>query len=477
MKELIQSLDVREVSAQEIVQHHLEEIAQHDPGIHAFITVDQEGALRQADDADRRRAQGQALSPFDGIPIAVKDNISTKGLRTTCGSRMLEDYVPLFDATVISRLRRAGLVLVGKTNLDEFAMGSSTEYSAFGVTHNPHDHSRVPGGSSGGSAAAVAAGEVPWSLGTDTGGSIRQPASFCGVVGLKPTYGWVSRYGVVALAPSLDQVGPMAKRVEDAAALFALIAGNDPRDATSAKAPSFQVPAWDPEVLRDLRVGVPEEFFSAGLDSQVEHAVRGCLRQLEDQGAVLQPLSLATNAYAIDTYLTLVTAEASSCLARYDGVRYGKRVEAEDSNTMFAKSRSAGFGSEVKRRLMLGTYVLSANHYEAYYEQAQKVRTLIKEDVLDALSQVDVIITPTTPTAAFQIGAKRDPLEMYLSDLFTAMANLSGIPALSVPCGLNSHGLPMGIQIMGGNFSEALLFQVGYMIEQGVEGSARHGQL
>lgn len=477
MKQLAQSLKAGKVSARETVGHYLTEIAKHDPALNAFITVDQDGALRQAEEADQRRAEGKALSPWDGIPIAIKDNISTQGLRTTCASRFLENYVPLFDATVVGRLKKAGLVIIGKTNLDEFAMGSSTEYSAYGVTHNPYDHTRVPGGSSGGSAAAVAAGEIPWSLGTDTGGSIRQPASFCGVVGLKPTYGWVSRYGVVALAPSLDQVGPVATTVEDAATLFALVAGTDPRDATSAQAPNFQVPTWDQKVIRGLKIGVPEEFFSTGLDAEVEQAVRGCLSELEDQGAILEPLSLATNEYAIDTYLTLVTAEASSCLARYDGVRYGKRVDGEDSNTMFAKSRAAGFGAEVKRRIMLGTYILSASHYEAYYEQAQKVRTLIKQDVQEALARVDVIITPTTPTTAFRIGAKRNPLEMYLSDLFTAMANLSGIPALSVPCGRDSRGLPVGIQLMGGNFSEGLLFQVGQVIEKGVERGTSDGKL
>lgn len=466
MRNLAHLLETRQVSSREIVKHYLGEIKQQEPDLNAFITVDDVGALAQADAADMRRSQGNPLSPWDGIPIAVKDNISTKGLKTTCASRFLSNYKPLFDASVVRSLRDAGMPILGKTNLDEFAMGSSTEYSAYGVARNPHDRTRVSGGSSGGSAAAVAAGEAPWSLGTDTGGSIRQPASFCGVVGLKPTYGWVSRYGVVALAPSLDQVGPMARTVEDAAILFSLLAGPDPKDATSADARNFEVPFWDDQFVKDLKIGVPEEFFGEGLHPDVEKAVRRNLRTLEGQGATLVPISLATNDYAIDTYLTLVTAEASSSLARYDGVRYGERVHAADSNTMFSKSRAAGFGPEVKRRIMLGTYVLSASHYEAYYEQAQRVRTLIKLDVLDAFKQVDVIITPTTPTTAFTIGAKRNPLEMYLSDLFTAMANLSGIPALSVPCGTDPKGLPIGLQIMGSHFREELLFKVGYVVER-----------
>ncbi|NMB02289.1 MAG: Asp-tRNA(Asn)/Glu-tRNA(Gln) amidotransferase subunit GatA [Firmicutes bacterium] len=472
MRKLAHLLESKQISSQELVQHYLEQIKKQDPSLNAFITVDEGGALRAAAESDVRRARGQALSPWDGIPIAIKDNISTKGLRTTCASRFLKNYVPIFDATVVTMLKRAGLTILGKTNLDEFAMGSSTEYSAFGVARNPHDPQRVSGGSSGGSAAAVAANEALWALGTDTGGSIRQPASFCGVVGLKPTYGRVSRYGAVALAPSLDQVGPMAKTVEDTAILFSLIAGADPRDATAANAPAFEIPIWQESVVKGLKVGVPEEFFSSGLNPEVEKAVGNCLAGLEKQGAILEPISLATNVYAIDTYLTLVTAEASSCLARFDGVRYGERVDAPDANTMFAKSRASGFGSEVKRRIMLGTYVLSASHYEAYYEQAQKVRTLIKQDVAKAFAKVDVIITPTTPTTAFKVGEKRNPLEMYLSDLYTATANLSGICALSVPCGQDSKGLPIGIQIMGNHYAEALVFQVAHVLEQSVGGGA-----
>ena len=472
MRKLAQMLHTREVSSEELVKHYLSQIHKEDK-LNAFITIDRTGALQQARAADERRTRGEKRSPWDGIPLAVKDNISTKDLRTTCASRFLANYQPLYDATVVTRLRAAGLPILGKTNLDEFAMGSSTEYSAYGVTRNPHDHERVAGGSSGGSAAAVAGGQIPWSLGTDTGGSIRQPAAFCGVVGMKPTYGRVSRYGVVALAPSLDQVGPLASTVEDTAILFSLMAGPDPRDATSANAEPFQVPNWNDQIVKGLRIGVPEEFFSSGLDQEVEQAVRKSLRSLEERGAELQPISLATNIYAIDTYLTIVTAEASSSLARYDGVRYGERVEAEDSNTMFAKSRAAGFGPEVKRRIMLGTYVLSASHYEAYYEQAQRVRTLIRQDVAQALTGVDVIITPTTPSTAFKIGEKQNPLAMYLSDLYTAMANLSGVPALSLPCGVDSEGLPIGIQIMGNHFHEELILQVAHVLEQSLGGGSQ----
>ena len=468
MRKLAQMLETKQLSSVDVVHQYLAVLDQQESQVNAFITVDHEGALAQAEASDRRRAKGQAFSAWDGIPIAIKDNISTQGVRTTCASRFLDQYYPVFDATVVTRLKEAGLPLLGKTNLDEFAMGSSTEYSAYGVVHNPHDLGRVAGGSSGGSAAAVAAGQVPWALGTDTGGSIRQPSSFCGIVGLKPTYGRVSRYGAVALAPSLDQVGPMAKTVDDTAILFSLLAGSDVKDPTSANGLPFAVPQWNQDCLQGLKVGIPDEFFSAGIHAEVEQAVRQCLTNLEAEGAILMPISIPTNTYAIDTYLTIVTAEASSSLARYDGVRYGTRVEALDSNSMFAKSRSAGFGAEVKRRIMLGTYVLSASHYEAYYEQAQRVRTLIRHDVVKAFEQVDVIITPTTPSTAFKIGEKRNPLEMYLSDLYTAMANLSGIPALSLPCGLDSQGLPIGLQIMGNHFQEDLIFQVGYWIEQSV---------
>lgn len=470
MKKLAQLLESKQVSSEEVAQKYLNRIKEKDSEINAFITVDEDGVLQQARAADQRRAQGSPLSKWDGIPIAIKDNISTQGLLTSCASKFLSNYKPVFDATVVSKLKQAGLPIIGKTNLDEFAMGSSTEYSTYGATCNPHDIERVSGGSSGGSAAAVAAEMIPWALGTDTGGSIRQPASFCGVVGLKPTYGRVSRFGVVALAPSFDHVGPLAKSVEDVAILFSLLAGSDPGDSTSAQIGPFAVPSWDGSVVKGLKIGVPEEFFSTGLNSEVEQAVRNSLKMLEEQGATLIPISLASNAYAIDTYLTIVTAEASSSLARFDGIRYGERVDAEDTNTMYAKSRAAGFGTEVKRRIMLGTYVLSASQYEAYYEQAQKVRTIIKQEVSEALKQVDVIITPTTPTPAFKIGEKRDPLELYLSDLYTAIANLSGVPALSLPCGTTSAGLPMGVQVMGDYFSEELILQVGSLIEQGVGG-------
>ena len=472
MKNLAQLLRQGEISSTEIVRSYLDKIALEEERVNAFITVDEEGALAAAEASDIRRQKGELLSPWDGIPIAVKDNICTQGMRTTCGSRMLQNYIPPFDAQVVQLIKKAGMPILGKTNLDEFAMGSSTEYSAFKPTRNPYDELRVPGGSSGGSTAAVAVGEAPWALGTDTGGSIRQPAAFCGVVGLKPTYGRVSRYGLIALAPSLDQIGPIARNVEDAVALFSLIAGPDSKDATSSPKAEFTFQLNDEAFLRDLKIGVPEEFFGEGLAQEVRQAVEKALNHLEALGAVLVPISLETNRYAIDTYLTIATAEASSSLARYDGVRYGMRVEAHDTNTMFEKTRSRGFGSEVKRRIMLGTYVLSARHYEAYYEQAQRVRTLIKHDVQRALKQVDVVITPTTPTTAFRIGEKRHSLEMYLSDLYTAMANLTGIPALSMPCGSDSQGLPIGLQIMADHFQENLVFQVAYWLENALQGGS-----
>ena len=472
MKKLAYLLQSKQVSSIELVEKYLAQIEASEKKLNALITVDKKGALQAAREADQRWKKGENRSPWDGIPIVLKDNISTRGMRTTCASKILADYVPLYDASVVTLLRKQGLPILGKANLDEFAMGSSTEYSSFGVTVNPFDGNRVAGGSSGGSAAAVAAGETPWALGTDTGGSIRQPAAFCGVVGLKPTYGRGSRYGVVALAPSLDQVGPLAKTVEDAAILFSILAGTDPKDATSANAQEFNVPNWDDALIKGLKIGIPKEFFGEGLHPEVEEAVRRALQILEEEGALLVPLSLSTNVYAIDTYLTIVTAEASSSLARYDGVRYGQRKEGADSNTMFAKTRGEGFGAEVKRRIMLGTYVLGAGHYEDFYEQAQKVRTLIKDDLQSAWEKADLIITPTTPTTAFKIGEKRNPLEMYLSDLYTAIANLGGIPALSLPCGKDSRSLPIGLQIMANHFQEELMFQAAYFLEKKLLGRA-----
>lgn len=476
MRQLAQKLNTGQISSVELVQEYLARIQMVEPDIRAFLHVDEEGALSAARSSDERRRQGKPLSPWDGIPIAIKDNICTLGLPTTCASRILEGYHSPFEAAVITRLKGAGLPILGKTNLDEFAMGSSTEFSAYYITRNPHDHSRVPGGSSGGSAAAVAAGEAPWALGSDTGGSIRQPAAFCGIVGLKPTYGRVSRWGLVALASSMDQIGPMGRTVEDVEILYSLIAGYDKQDATSWPNAGYQILDRLPDDLQGIRIGVPQEFFGEGLSADVAARVRHAIGVLEDLGAEIISISLPHNVYSIDTYLTLVTAEASSNLARYDGVRYGMRVEADDSTEMFVKTRTQGFGPEVKRRIMLGTYVLTASHHAEYYEQARRVRTLISQDLDEAFGQVDVIVTPTTPSTAFRIGEKQDPLQMYLSDSYTAMANLAGNPALSMPCGKDQLGLPVGIQLMANHFREDLIFTVGRMLEGLLKEDKAHGQ-
>lgn len=477
MRELAHKLSTGQVSSVELVEQYLDRIRAVDSDIRAFLYVDEEGALAQAKASDERRRRGEPLSPWDGIPIAIKDNICTIETPTTCASRMLENYYSPFEADVITRIKRAGMPILGKTNLDEFAMGSSTEFSAFYITRNPHDLSRVPGGSSGGSAAAVAAGEAPWALGTDTGGSIRQPGAFCGVVGLKPTYGRVSRWGLVALASSLDQIGPMARTVADAEILFSIIAGYDDRDSTSWPNAAYQVLDSLPENLKGIRVGVPEEFFAEGLSPEVCSSVKQAIKRMEELGAEVQPISLPHNIYSIDTYLTLVTAEASSNLARYDGVRYGLRVEGPDCTTMFKKTRTRGFGPEVKRRIMLGTYVLTASHHEAFYEQARRVRTLIAQDLEQAFAQVDIVVTPTTPTTAFKIGEKQDPLQMYLSDSYTAIANLAGNPALTMPCGIDLKGLPIGLQLIADHFREDLIFTVGRVLEQSLKEVEASGEL
>ncbi len=456
----------REISARELARACLERIAAADPELNAFITVCEPEALKQADDADRRIAAGDAPAAC-GIPLAIKDNHATKGVRTTCASKILENFVPPFDATVIARLRAEGAVFLGKTNLDEFAMGSSTENSAFGATRNPHDRGRVAGGSSGGSAAAVAAGECLGALGTDTGGSIREPASFCGVVGIKPTYGRVSRYGVVAYASSLDQVGPFAGTVRDAAILMRSIAGPDPRDSTCSARP---VPDYERALtgeVRGLRIGVPREYFVEGMEPAVEGAVRAALKQYAALGARTVDLSLPHTPYAIAAYYLVATAEASANLARYDGIRYGLRVEAGDPAGLYDRTRARGFGAEVKRRIMLGTFALSAGYYDAYYLQAQKVRTLIRRDFERAFETCDVLVAPVAPATAFRLGEKMsDPLTMYLSDIFTISANLAGLPGMSVPCGYDGDGLPIGMQIIGPPFSEEAMFRAGDAYER-----------
>ncbi len=456
----------REFSALELTRACLEQIKLVDPKINALITVCAREALEQAAAADRRLAAGD-VPALCGIPLAIKDIYATRGVRTTCASKMLENFVPPFDATVIARLREAGAVFIGKANMDEFAMGSSTENSAFGVTRNPHNVERVPGGSSGGSAAAVAADECLGALGTDTGGSIRLPAAFCGVAGIKPTYSRVSRYGVIAYASSLDQVGPFAKTVRDAAILLRMLAGHDPHDSTCS---ARLVPDYESALtgdVRGMRIGVPKEYFVAGMEPQVETAVRDALASYERLGAKLVDISLPHTEYAIAAYYIVATAEASANLARYDGIRYGLRVDADNTGELYNRTRAAGFGAEVKRRIMLGTFVLSAGYYDAYYLKGQKVRTLIRGDFDRAFERCDVIATPVAPTTAFKIGEKMaDPLQMYLSDIFTISVNLAGLPGLSIPCGFDRDGLPIGLQLIGAPFAEETILRAGDAFER-----------
>jgi aspartyl-tRNA(Asn)/glutamyl-tRNA(Gln) amidotransferase subunit A len=461
-------LQRREISSVELVGAHLDRIRETEATIHSFLTVTPEVAMAQARAADERRARGENTTLL-GIPVGIKDMILTKGIRTTAGSRMLGDFVAPYDATVTRRLLEAGAVCVGKLNCDEFAMGSSTENSAFGPTRNPWNLDRVPGGSSGGSASALAARQCLGTLGTDTGGSIRQPASCCGVVGLKPTYGRVSRYGVVAYASSLDQVGPMARTVRDCAHLLSVIAGHDGADSTSVDVPVPDFAAQlDGGEVRGARIAIPREYFLEGMQPEVEQAVRGAVRLLHELGARIEDVSLPHTEYAVPTYYLIATAEASSNLARYDGVKYGLRSSSvEGLLDMYQRSRAEGFGIEVKRRIMLGTYALSAGYYDAYYLKAQKVRTLIRRDFKRVFEEHDLLVTPTAPTTAFRIGEKTsDPLQMYLSDIFTISVNLAGLPALSLPCGFDEHGLPIGLQIIGRPFDEARVLQVASAYER-----------
>jgi aspartyl-tRNA(Asn)/glutamyl-tRNA(Gln) amidotransferase subunit A len=465
--ELSDLLYKREVSARDVTEAFYHRIDALDKRVHAYLTLTRELAFEQADRADLRRQAGER-GPLLGIPLAIKDVICTKGVRTTCGSKILHNFVPPYDATVMERLHAAGAILLGKTNMDEFAMGSSTEHSAYGITHNPWDVSTIPGGSSGGSAAAVAADECAGALGTDTGGSIRQPAACCGIVGLKPTYGRVSRYGLVAFASSLDQIGPMTKDVRDAALLLNVIGGQDPRDSTSA---DITLPDFAQALsgsVKGLRIGIPQEYFIAGIDPEVERAVRDAVKVLAGLGAVTAEISLPHTEYGVAVYYILAPSEASSNLARYDGVKYGYRTpEWANLRDMYMRTRDEGFGAEVKRRIMLGTYALSAGYYEAYYKKAQQVRTLIVQDFEEAFRQVDIIVAPTMPTPAFKIGEKTDdPLQMYLSDVYTVPINLAGIPGISLPCGFGSTGLPIGLQIIGKPFDEETLLQVAYAFEQ-----------
>jgi aspartyl-tRNA(Asn)/glutamyl-tRNA(Gln) amidotransferase subunit A len=461
----------RQLSSAELTEAVCARLQAVESRVHAFLTFSRERALQEAMAADRRLAGGANVTPLTGIPLAIKDTIVTRDVRTTAASRILEHFVPPYDATVITRLRAAGAVIVGKANCDEFAMGSSTENSAFAATRNPWALDRVPGGSSGGSASAVAARQCLGALGTDTGGSIRLPAAFCGVVGMKPTYGRVSRYGVIAYASSLDQVGPVARDVTDCALLLRTIAGHDPRDSTSVPEPVPDYVAEFPQGVKGMRIGLPREYFVAGIEPDVEAGVRAALRTLEELGAKIEEVSLPHTRYAIAAYYLIATAEASSNLARYDGVKYGYRSRGNHGLLdMYCRSRAHGFGTEVKRRIMLGTYALSAGYYDAYYLKAQKVRTLIRSDFERAFVSCDVLATPVAPTTAFRIGERiADPLQMYLTDVFTNSINLAGLPALSVPCGLDGAGLPIGLQIVGRPFGESAVLRAAHAYEQASE--------
>jgi aspartyl-tRNA(Asn)/glutamyl-tRNA(Gln) amidotransferase subunit A len=461
------ALTAKKISARELAAEFYSRIAARNPELNAYLTLSPERAYAQADRMDSAIARGEALPALAGVPIAVKDVISTRGVRTTCGSKILETYIPPYDATAVEKLEAAGAVVLGKTNCDEFAMGSSNENSAYGPVRNPVALDRVPGGSSGGSAAAVAASLAVAALGTDTGGSIRQPGACCGIPGLMPTYGRVSRYGLIAYASSLDKIGPFAGNIADAAAVMGVIAGHDANDSTSAAVPVEDYAAAIEKPVKGLRIGVPEDYFGAGLDPEVKAKVEAGIALLEKQGCRRVALRMPHTDYAIATYYIIATAEASSNLARYDGVRYGVRVPGSTLIEMYRKTRERGFGPEVKRRIMLGTYVLSAGYYDAYYLRAQKVRALIARDFAAAFKKVDAIITPTAPTPTFRLGEKTsDPLQMYLADIYTVTGSLAGVPGISVPCGKTRAGLPVGMQILGPHFSEGRVLQIAHAFEK-----------
>jgi len=470
VSELQQMLQTKEISVRDLVSESFSRIKDVDGKVKAFLTLNEENAWKEADELDAKLARGEAKGPLFGMPIGIKDNIVTKGLRTTCASKILDNFDPIYDATVMERLKQSETITIGKLNMDEFAMGSSTENSAFQKTGNPWDLTAVPGGSSGGSAAAVAAGEVPFSLGSDTGGSIRQPASYCGVVGMKPTYGRVSRYGLVAFASSLDQIGPITRNVEDNAYLLQAIAGIDPMDGTSAH---IEVPDFTKALTGDikgLKIAVPKEYLGEGVSPEVRQSVLDSLKVLESLGASYEEVSLPHSKYALSTYYILSSSEASANLSRFDGVRYGHRTEnAENLLEMYKQTRAEGFGDEVKRRIMLGTFALSSGYYDAYYKKAQKVRTLIKNDFEKVFDQYDVIVGPTAPTPAFKMGENtKDPLTMYANDILTIPVNLAGVPGISVPNGF-SNGLPLGLQIIGKHFDESTIYKVAHAFEQATD--------
>ena len=468
--ELVEKLDKNETTPEEIIKSYIDRINEKEKDIKAFVTVTDKQALEQAKTIDR------SSSKFAGIPIGIKDNICTKGVKTTCSSKMLENFISPYDATVMDKINQQNIISLGKLNMDEFAMGASTEYSSFGTTKNPWNLNTVPGGSSGGSAAAVAANMVPWAIGSDTGGSVRQPASLCGVVGIKPTYGLVSRYGLIAFASSLDQIGPITKDVEDGANLLNIIAGPDEKDSTSVNSPKKDYTKNLKDGVKGLKIGVPKEFFGEGINEEVKKSLQDTIEIYKKLGAEVEECSLDIADEALATYYIIACAEASSNLGRFDGIRYGYRTKNfENLNDIFVNSRSEGFGAEVKRRIILGTYVLSSGYYDAYYKKAQKVRTFIKQKFERLFKTYDVLITPTSPTVAYEIGTKStNPLEMYLADLCTVSVNIAGLPGISIPCGVDKKGLPIGMQIIGKSFDEETILKTAYAVEQEIKFRENH---
>ena len=466
--ELIEKLKNKELTSTEITQSYIDRIKEKEPEVQAFVTTLEDEAIKQAKEIDEKRATGEIENNLAGIPIGIKDNMCTKGIKTTCSSHMLENFVSPYDATVVEKLKSENLIDLGKLNMDEFAMGGSTEYSYFHKTYNPWNLNKVPGGSSGGSAAAVAANMVPWALGSDTGGSIRQPSSFCGVVGLKPTYGLISRYGLVAFASSLDQIGPITKDVEDSAILLNLIAEHDEKDTTSADIAKKDYTKNLKNNIKGKKIGVPKEFFGEGINAEVKEKLQEAIETYKELGAEVEEFSLDIAKYSLATYYIIACAEASSNLGRFDGIRYGYRTpEFSNLKELYKKSRSEGFGPEVKRRIILGTYVLSSGYYDAYYKKAQQVRTLVMNEFQKAFEKYDVILTPTSPTVAFDIGSKsNNPLEMYLADICTVSVNIAGLPGISIPCGVDKEGMPVGMQLIGNKFEEEKLLNIAYIFEQ-----------
>ena len=466
--ELMKKMSNKELSSEEVIKAYIDRIDEKEKDVKAFVTTLCDEALNTAREIDKKKNNGEKLSNLAGIPIGIKDNICTKGIKTTCSSKMLEDFISPYDATVVEKLNNENLIDLGKLNMDEFAMGASTEYSYFKKTSNPWNLNTVPGGSSGGSAAAVAANLVPWALGSDTGGSIRQPAAFCGVVGLKPTYGLVSRYGLVAFASSLDQIGPITKDVEDAAILLNIIAGHDEKDTTSYDIPKKDYTKALKNDVKGLKIGIPKEYFGEGINKEVKKKLEESIEIYIKLGAEVEEFSLDIADYALATYYIIACAEASSNLGRFDGIRYGHRTENYTNlRELFRNSRSEGFGPEVKRRIILGTYVLSSGYYDAYYKKAQQVRTLVKKEFDKAFEKYDILLTPTSPNVAFEIGTKsNNPLEMYLADICTVSVNIAGLPGISIPCGVNSDNMPIGMQLIGNKFEEEKILNVAYTFEQ-----------